>query len=41
MAYNIIDIINKDLTDKELKEIINRKLFNVIELIKFNVNFYE
>lgn len=41
MTYNIIDITSKDLTDKKLKEIINRKLFKVIELTEFNVDFFE
>lgn len=41
MTYNIIDILSKDLTDKELKEIINRKLFSVIEITESNVNFFE
>mgnify|MGYP004459234345 CR=1 FL=1 len=41
MTYNIIDILSKDLTDKELKEIINRKLFSVIEITEFNVKFFE
>lgn len=36
MKYNVINTINKDLTDNELKEIINRKLYNIIELLEFN-----
>lgn len=36
MKYNVINTINKDLTDDELKEIINRKLYNIIELLEFN-----
>lgn len=36
MKYNVINTINKDLTYDELKEIINRKLYNIIELLEFN-----
>ncbi len=36
MKYNVINTIYKDLTDDELKEIINRKLYNIIELLEFN-----
>lgn len=39
MNYNIIDIINENLTDTDLKEIINRKLFNIIELLEINLNY--
>ncbi len=39
MTYNIIDIIDKDLTDTKLKEIINIKLYKIIELMEFNVNY--
>ena len=38
MTYNIIDIVDKNLTDTKLKEIINKKLYNIIELMEFNVN---
>ncbi len=38
MTYNIIDIIDKDLTDTKLKEIINKKLYKIIELMELNVN---
>ncbi len=38
MTYNIIDIIDKDLTDTKIKEIINIKLYKIIELIELNVN---
>ena len=41
MNYNIIDIINENLTDTDLKEIINRKLFNIIELLEINLNYSE
>lgn len=41
MTYNIIDIVNKDLNDTKLKEIINKKIYKIIELLEFNVNYYE
>ena len=39
MIYNIIDIVDKDLTDTKLKEIVNKKLYKIIELMEFNVNY--
>ncbi len=36
MQYNIIDIVDKNLTDTKLKEIINKKLYRIIELLEFN-----
>lgn len=39
MTYNIIDIMNKDLTDNKLKKIINKKLYRIIELLEFNINY--
>ena len=41
MKYNIIDIIYKDLTETKLKEIVNKKLYKIIEFLEFNVNYYE
>ena len=41
MTYNIIDIVDKNLTDTKLKEIINKKLYKIIELVEFNVNYSE
>ena len=41
MTYNIIDIVDKNLTDTELKEIVNKKLYKIIELLEFNVNYSE
>lgn len=41
MTYNIIEIVNKNLTDTKLKEIINKKLYKIIELMEFNVNYSE
>ena len=40
MKYNIVNIINGDLTDTKLKEMINLKLFRVIELLEFNFTNY-
>lgn len=39
MQYNIIDIVPENLTDTKLKEIVNKKLFKIIELMEFNVNY--
>mgnify|MGYP005788189931 FL=1 len=39
MKYNIIDIVDKTLTDTKLKEIVNKKLYKIIELMEFNVNY--
>lgn len=39
LKYNIIDIVDENLTDTKLKEIINKKLYRIIELLEFNVNF--
>ena len=36
MCFNVIDIIDKDLNDTELKEIINKKIYNIINIIEFN-----
>lgn len=41
MTYNIIDIMNKDLSDTKLKKIINKKLYRIIELIEFNINYFD
>ena len=34
--YNVSEIIDKKLTDENLKKIINIKLFNIIKLIEFS-----
>ena len=39
MKYNIIDIVDNKLTDTKLKEIVNKKLYKIIELMEFNVNY--
>lgn len=38
MQYNIIDIVDDELTDTKLKDIINKKLYKIIELMAFNAN---
>lgn len=38
MKYIITDIINENLTNTKLKEIINKKLYKIIELTYFNTN---
>ncbi len=38
MQYNIIDIVDDELTDNKLKDIINKKLYKIIELMEFNAN---
>ena len=38
MQYNIIDIVDYELTDTKLKDIINKKLYKIIELMEFNAN---
>ncbi len=38
MEYNVIDIVVDKITDTKLKEIINKKLYKIIELLEFNVN---
>lgn len=41
MQYNIIDIIDKNLTDKQKEEIINNKLYKIIEFMESMTNIYE
>lgn len=38
MEYNVINILNKKITDTKLKKIINKKLYEIIELLEFNTN---
>ncbi len=38
MQYNIIDIVDDELTDTKLKDIINKKIYKIIELMEFNAN---
>ena len=35
--YNVIEIIDENITNSKLKEIINRKLYRIIELLEFDV----
>lgn len=37
MKYNIIDILNKDLNDANLKIIVNKKLYKIIDLMEHDV----
>ena len=39
MKYNIIDIVDDKLTDTKFKKIVNKKLYKIIELMEFNVNY--
>lgn len=41
ITYNIKEIINKNLNNDELKEIINKKLINIINLLEFEININE
>ena len=41
LKYNVDEIYDKNLTDTKLKEIINKKLYKIIELMEFNVNYSE
>jgi len=36
--YNVKEVISKTITDKDLKEIINKKLLNIILLMETCVN---
>lgn len=38
MHYNVIDIVDDDLTDAKLKKIINKKLYKIIMFMEFNDN---
>lgn len=38
MKYHVIDIVNDEITEVKLKEIINKKLYKIIEFMEFNVN---
>ena len=38
ITYNIKEIINKNLNDNQLKEIINKKLINIINLLELEIN---
>ena len=39
MDYNTyIDVVDEKITDSDLKEIINKKLFKIIELLELSIN---
>ena len=38
MQYNIIDIVDDEITDTKLQEINNKKLYKISELMVFNAN---
>jgi len=40
MQYNVIDIFDNNLTDALLKEIINKKLYKIMEAMEFNRNLF-
>ncbi len=41
IIYNIKEIYNNNLTNTDLKKMINKKLYKIIELLEFNDNYYE
>ncbi len=41
MHYNVSDIIDDKITDGKLKDIINKKLFKVIEFLEFNIDYFK
>ena len=41
MHYNVSDIIDDKITDCKLKDIINKKLFKVIEFLEFNIDYFK
>ena len=41
VIYNVIHEYKNDITDTRLKEIINNKLYKIIELLEFNANYFE
>lgn len=36
--YHTIDIIDNDIDITKFKKIINKKLFNIIKLVEFDIN---
>ncbi len=36
MKYNVKDIVDENITDIKLKEIINQKLYKIIDFIEYN-----
>lgn len=41
ITYNVEEIYDNNLTDTKLKELVNKKLYKIIELMEFNVNYSE
>ncbi len=38
MTFNIINIIDENITETSLKQLINEKLYKIIQLIELNDN---
>ena len=38
IVYNVKEVVNKTITDKDLKDIINKKLLNIILLMENTTN---
>lgn len=38
IQYQVIDIIDESLSDEELKEIFNKKLYQVIQIMEANID---
>ncbi len=36
--YNVIDVVDEKITDTDLKQLINEKLFNIIKLMELSCN---
>lgn len=41
LKYNITDIIKENLTNTKLKEIVNKKLYRIIEFMESDINTYK
>ena len=41
MTYNIIDIVDENLSNTKKKEIINKKLYKIIKILEFNNYYFE
>ncbi len=41
MKYNIIDIIDDNIKEDDLKRIINKKIYNIINFMEFNTFIIE
>ena len=38
IIYNVVEEYKNDITD--IKEIINKKMYEIIKMMEFNVNYY-